>query len=255
MTARNFASAVGIILKDILGPKCGKSLQAPNNSISSKNRVEWRSIKSCFQTKEDLVLCLRLENHRPIRWILGKRWWQTEKIAPNSIENESHVDSFSSTFLSTNPFIWPSRQQTLLFERYLSFVWRCSQEKVWILCRQFWVFASPPSHTALILHDFLAKNSMYIVSQPPYSPDLAPYGFWLFLKLKKPLQGNCFKTIEEVQREVPGVLKAIPEGASCSKHWKLRWCKCVMSKGDYFGLISIVCLHIKISRKYFTLIS
>lgn len=161
MTARNFASAVGIILKDILGPKCGKSLQAPNNSISSKNRVEWRSIKSCFQTKEDLGLCLRPENHRPIRWILGKRWWQTEKIAPNSIENESHVDSFSSTFLSTNPFIWPSRQQRLLFERYLSFVWSCSQEKVWILCTVLSVCITTFSHCTHSSRLFGQKFDVY----------------------------------------------------------------------------------------------
>ena len=44
-----------------------------------------------------------------------------------------------------------------------------------------------PSHTALVLRDHFAKNSMHIVPQPPYSPNLAPCDFWLFPILKRPL--------------------------------------------------------------------
>jgi len=54
-----------------------------------------------------------------------------------------------------------------------------------------------PSHTALIIRDHFAKNSTHIVPQPPYSPDLAPSDFWLFPKLKRPLRGHRFDSIEE----------------------------------------------------------
>jgi len=93
-----------------------------------------------------------------------------------------------------------------------------------------------PSHTALVLRDFFAKNSIHIVPQPPYSPDLAPCDFWLFPKLKRSLQGNCFETIEEIQRESLCALKAIPEGDfnSCFEDWKIRWHKCIVSGEDYF---------------------
>ena len=37
------------------------------------------------------------------------------------------------------------------------------------------------------------------VTQPPYSPDLAPCDFWLFPKLKSPFKGKIFQTIDEIQ--------------------------------------------------------
>ena len=44
---------------------------------------------------------------------------------------------------------------------------------------------------------------------PPYSPDLAPCDFWLFLKLKSPLKGKRFQTINEIQENMMGQLMAI----------------------------------------------
>jgi hypothetical protein len=41
-----------------------------------------------------------------------------------------------------------------------------------------------------------------ILAHPPYSPDLAPPDFHLFLKLKKHLRGLRFQTEEDVQEEV-----------------------------------------------------
>ena len=68
-----------------------------------------------------------------------------------------------------------------------------------------------PSHTALVLRDHFVKNSMHIVPQPPYSPDLAPSDFWLFPKLKRPLRGRRFETIDEIKAESKMALMAIPE--------------------------------------------
>jgi hypothetical protein len=41
-----------------------------------------------------------------------------------------------------------------------------------------------PAHDALRVCEFLAKKSFTKMDQTPYSPDLAPYNFWLFPKLK-----------------------------------------------------------------------
>ena len=43
----------------------------------------------------------------------------------------------------------------------------------------------------------------------PYSPDLAPCDFWLFPKLKSPLKGKRFQTINEIQENTTGQLMAI----------------------------------------------
>ncbi|KDR09008.1 hypothetical protein L798_01401, partial [Zootermopsis nevadensis] len=40
------------------------------------------------------------------------------------------------------------------------------------------------SHTSLVVQQFLAEKSIPIITQPPYSLDLAPSDFWLFPALK-----------------------------------------------------------------------
>ena len=67
-----------------------------------------------------------------------------------------------------------------------------------------------------VLCSFLAKHQTTQVIQSPYSPDLAPCDFWLFPKLKSPLKGKIFQTIDEIQENTWG-----------------SW-NCVRSPGAYF---------------------
>ena len=93
-----------------------------------------------------------------------------------------------------------------------------------------------PVHTALVLRDFFTKNSTYIVLPPLYSPDLAPCDFWRFSKLKRPLRGHRFDSIEKLKAESKEELKAIPEIDlnNCFEDWKKRSFKCIASDRDYF---------------------
>ncbi|KAG5320098.1 SETMR methyltransferase, partial [Pseudoatta argentina] len=50
------------------------------------------------------------------------------------------------------------------------------------------------------LRKFLAKNNTLMMPQPPYSPDLAPCDFFLFPKLKRPMKGRRYATIEEIRQ-------------------------------------------------------
>ena len=45
------------------------------------------------------------------------------------------------------------------------------------------------------------------VSQPPYSPDLTPCDFWLFLKLR----GYRYETIEEMKEAVTKVIDTLTQ--------------------------------------------
>ncbi|UYV76679.1 hypothetical protein LAZ67_14001721, partial [Cordylochernes scorpioides] len=54
-----------------------------------------------------------------------------------------------------------------------------------------------PAHTSLLVRDFLAKNNTLMMPQPPYSPDLAPCDFLLFPKLKRPMKGRRYATLDE----------------------------------------------------------
>ena len=64
---------------------------------------------------------------------------------------------------------------------------------------------------AIIVNDFLAKNSTNITEQPPYSPNMAPGDFFLFPKLKLPLRGTRFQSIEDIKENSRRELKSIPE--------------------------------------------
>jgi hypothetical protein len=56
----------------------------------------------------------------------------------------------------------------------------------------------PAHHTAALLEIF----KLDILDYPPYSPDLSPSYFHLFLHLKKHLNGKKFDDFDEVQEEV-----------------------------------------------------
>jgi len=41
-----------------------------------------------------------------------------------------------------------------------------------------------PVHALLLIRSYLAKHQTSVVSHPPYFPEIAPAGFFLFLKFK-----------------------------------------------------------------------
>ena len=64
-----------------------------------------------------------------------------------------------------------------------------------------------PTHALYLTQRFLKKIAH--MTQHPYSPDLATCNFWHFSKLKLPLKGKRFQTMDEVQENTSGQLIAI----------------------------------------------
>jgi len=91
-----------------------------------------------------------------------------------------------------------------------------------------------PSHTSLVVQQFLAEKSIPVVTQPPYSPDLAPSDFWLFPALKMRLKGTRFATMEDIKSNATAELRKIPKEAFCRcfQQWQDRWSKCVCVRKD-----------------------
>jgi hypothetical protein len=50
-----------------------------------------------------------------------------------------------------------------------------------------------------------------VLEHPPYSPELAPNYFFLFLKIKEILKGKHFDDINDVGSNMMAALKAIPQ--------------------------------------------
>ncbi|CAK9799629.1 Mariner Mos1 transposase [Anthophora quadrimaculata] len=82
-----------------------------------------------------------------------------------------------------------------------------------------------PAHTSHLVRDYLTKNNVNTVPQAAYSPDMAPCDFFLFARLKLPLRGKRFQTIEAIKEKSQKELKAIPKSAyeNCFEDWKKRW--------------------------------
>ena len=61
------------------------------------------------------------------------------------------------------------------------------------------------------------------------------FAFCLFPKLKRPLRETRFELIDEIKAESKKALMAIPEkDLACFEDLKIRWYKCISSRGDYF---------------------
>ena len=90
-------------------------------------------------------------------------------------------------------------------------------------------------HIADVVSDYLDKTDWETLPYPAYSPDMSPPDFDLFPKLKEPLRGIRFPTLNDLssavtrrirQLHVPGALTGI---ADLPK----RWQACIEKQGDY----------------------
>ncbi|UYV69355.1 hypothetical protein LAZ67_6003304 [Cordylochernes scorpioides] len=66
-----------------------------------------------------------------------------------------------------------------------------------------------PAHTAFLVTSYLTRIGFKILPQLPYSPDIRPPDFFLFLKVKRCLKGHRFDDIPNIQRAVTKALTGI----------------------------------------------
>ena len=97
---------------------------------------------------------------------------------------------------------------------------------------QSWILHqnNAPGHTSIRECEFLAKIKTVIMPQPPHAPDLAPADFFLFPKLKAPMKGKCFATIEEIKKSKQELMMMM-SFRSVFKIGKTRRHKCIISDG------------------------
>ena len=87
-------------------------------------------------------------------------------------------------------------------------------------------------HNSILVTDYLTKMGIKTVAHPPYSPNLAPYDFCLFPKLR-----SCrYETIEEMKEAMTKVIDTLTQEAF---HWAFqelleRYNKCIAAGEDYF---------------------
>uniref|UniRef100_A0A8C3CC15 Transposase n=1 Tax=Cairina moschata TaxID=8855 RepID=A0A8C3CC15_CAIMO len=92
------------------------------------------------------------------------------------------------------------------------------------------------SHAVFRVVEYLAQHKVAMLPQPPYSPDLAPPDFFLFLRIKLTLKGKHHTSVEALQGAMTRELSSIPVQAFLEtyENWKTRWQQCVDAEGCYF---------------------
>jgi len=82
---------------------------------------------------------------------------------------------------------------------------------------------------------FLEKFRFSSAPHPPFSPDLAPSGFYLFGKIKKKLEGRRFRNSDELLDAIIYITAFIPasELQAVFQEWEMRLRKCIELNGEY----------------------
>jgi hypothetical protein len=88
----------------------------------------------------------------------------------------------------------------------------------------------------LINQELLARKQVCILNHSPYSPDLSPCDYFLFLKLKLPLKGRLFEDVQDIEGAVTSSLRAIPQEDVQRSFQSLlnRATRCIDAEGMYF---------------------
>jgi histone-lysine N-methyltransferase SETMAR len=90
-------------------------------------------------------------------------------------------------------------------------------------------------HVSGAVSEILEMYGWQVLPHPPYSTDMSPLEFDLFPKLKKPLHGKRFRSIEEVSSEVTRVIRRINNEGVLTRIQDLpkRWTAVIKHNGDY----------------------
>ena len=106
---------------------------------------------------------------------------------------------------------------------------RCKRPQMWKMGDWLLHHDNVPTHTSLVVREFLTKNNMTTVPHPAYSLHLAPCDFYVFPKMKLQLKGWRFVSTEEIQAESQQVLNTLmpADFSECFQKLQNRWDCCI----------------------------
>ena len=81
-----------------------------------------------------------------------------------------------------------------------------SRTDIWFLLHD-----NAPAHRSVLVKIFIAKNTVTTLQHPPYSLDLAAADFYLFSRLKPPLNGRYFCDASDIIKNATEKLKRLSQ--------------------------------------------
>ena len=87
----------------------------------------------------------------------------------------------------------------------------------------------------LSVKSFWMKNMITVLEHPTYSPDLAPYDFSLFPKIRSLLKGTRFESVDAVKAKPTELMNKLSEDdlQHCFQQRKIRMEQCRDHGGEY----------------------
>ena len=89
-----------------------------------------------------------------------------------------------------------------------------------------------PLCTSRVAQAAICECKFEQLNHPPYSPDLAPSGYYLFRNLKSHLRGMRFRDNDELKAAIEAWFEDQIDDFYF-KGLKEKWAKCIEVKGDY----------------------
>ncbi|PNF31351.1 hypothetical protein B7P43_G10893, partial [Cryptotermes secundus] len=92
-------------------------------------------------------------------------------------------------------------------------------------------------HIGNVVTEKLRQYGWEVLPHAPYSPDMSPPDFDLFPKLKQPMRGRRFPSLEELSAAVNRAIRPINKDGVLDGIVKLptRWDSVIEKQGDYTG--------------------
>ena len=90
-------------------------------------------------------------------------------------------------------------------------------------------------HLGKVVTDLLSKYEWEVLPHAPYSPDMSPPDFDLFPKLKEPMRGHRFSSLEEVSAAVTRAIRGLNKSGTLNgiENLPKRWDAVNEKEGDY----------------------
>ena len=125
------------------------------------------------------------------------------------------------------------------YEKYLRTVLRPAlrrKRSELINCTPLILHDNASPHKSSVVKELLEGYGWEVLDRPPYSPDLSSPDFDLFTKLKEPLQGVCYDSLDELECAVNAEVRR--NNFSCLatgiEAIPSRWNSVIRSRRDYF---------------------
>ena len=125
------------------------------------------------------------------------------------------------------------------YEKYLRTVLRPAlrrKRSELINCTPLILHDNASPHKSNVVKELLEGYGWEVLDHPPYSPDLSPPDFDLFPKLKEPLRGVRYDSLDELECAVNAEVRRINFSCLATGIEALpsRWNSVIRSRGDYF---------------------